>query len=127
MEKKRIDIKQGDIVWADIPFTSGSIQFGKRPCVIISNNACNRFSPVMTAVTCTLKKKNDIPTHIRSYFLGKWQTVLCEQIIPLEKEMLIGPPYGNVGPETVKHILDVVKDVQLKYEEEGEENHENNR
>lgn len=52
-------IKRGDIVLVDLGIHENSIQSGIRPCVIVSNDKANRYSPVFTVVPLTsrLNKK----------------------------------------------------------------------
>lgn len=48
-------IRRGDIIIADLGQHETSIQSGIRPCVVMSNNMANRYSPVITVVSLTLK------------------------------------------------------------------------
>jgi len=80
-------IKRGDIVLVDLGIHENSIQSGIRPCVIVSNDKANRYSPVFTVVPLTsrLNKKNYLPTHV---FINAYQCdglkshslALCEQM-----------------------------------------------
>lgn len=80
-------IKRGDIVIADLGQHETSIQSGIRPCVVISNNMANRYSPVITVVpfTSKIQKKQYLPTHVflhayHNMGLNCKSLALCEQI-----------------------------------------------
>ena len=62
-EMRLQEVKRGQIVMLDLPTVSGSVQNGLRPCVIISNNKANKFSPNVIAVPLTSRNKKDMPTH----------------------------------------------------------------
>lgn len=57
--------KRGDVWEANIGATyNGSIQTGKRPVVIISNNVGNKYSPcLLVAVVTSSRNKAKLPTH----------------------------------------------------------------
>ena len=81
---------RGGIYIVNLPNSGGSIQSKQRPCVLVSNNSCNNFSPVLHVCplsSVTTKKK--LPTHIlvnrvKSGLL-KDSIALCEQVIPVNK------------------------------------------
>lgn len=62
-----------------------------RPAVVVSNNNCNVFSPVITIVPLTTKKISKVmPTHVlidRPH--GDKNIVLCEQILSVVKQDVI--------------------------------------
>lgn len=61
----------------------GSIQDKSRPCLIVSNNNCNMYSPVIHVAPITSQEKYNYPTHV-SYLdmINQKSTILCEQIVP---------------------------------------------
>ena len=65
-------------------------QAGVRPAVVISNNMGNTYSPVVIVAPLTTKKKKELPTHIKTLATGRASTVLCEQIVTISKERLLG-------------------------------------
>lgn len=86
------DYKRGDIVWYKNVNSSGSVQAGFRPWLIISNDIGNRFSPTVILAAITSQVKKDIPTHFplsTDCGLDKPSTVLMEQIITAPKSQLI--------------------------------------
>jgi len=81
---------RGGIYIVNLPNSGGSIQSKQRPCVLVSNNSCNNFSPVLHVCplsSVTTKKK--LPTHIMinraKSGLLKDSIALCEQVIPVNK------------------------------------------
>ena len=69
---------QFEIWFANLPAVAGSIQSGMRPVVIVSNNAANKFSPVITAVPLTSNlRKTALPTHV----------LLCESGLNISKSL----------------------------------------
>lgn len=83
-------MKRGEIWFANLPVVGGSIQYGERPVVVVSNNVCNRFSSVITVVPLTsVHKKKNQPTHIHLERKElKESIVICEQIITISKKMI---------------------------------------
>lgn len=86
------DIKRGDIYMIDLgKLHNGSIQDGYRPCVIISNNLGNKYSPCVIIIPITSKKKTKIPTHVSIGIkdgLSFESTAMCEQQQTINKSNL---------------------------------------
>ena len=55
-----MNIKRGDIYYADLSPVVGSEQGGVRPVLIVQNNVGNRFSPTVIAAAITKQK---VPCH----------------------------------------------------------------
>ena len=61
-----MNIKRGEIYYADLSPVIGSEQGGVRPVLIVQNDVGNRYSPTVIAAAITSQKeKNDLPTHIK--------------------------------------------------------------
>lgn len=88
-----MQIKRGQIYWANIKEGKGSIQGFKRPILVVSNNLCNTYSSVMTYVCLTSSKtKNKLPTHVEiGTHCGTTvpSIALCEQPMSICKNDLI--------------------------------------
>ena len=88
-----LNVKRGDIDYADLSPVVGSEQGGIRPVLIIQNDVGNRYSPtvIATAITSQLNKAK-MPTHIEinagGFGLSKDSVVLAEQIRTLDKRRL---------------------------------------
>ncbi|MBR5321697.1 MAG: type II toxin-antitoxin system PemK/MazF family toxin [Clostridia bacterium] len=94
-------ISRGQIYFAEIPKTTGSIYFGRRPILVLSNNLNNKYSKNLTCIPCTSRldnsrggKKKDLPTHV--YIpqgkgrtgLAKDTIVMCENICNYSVDIL---------------------------------------
>lgn len=88
-----MQIKRGDIFYADLSPVVGSEQGGVRPILIVQNDIGNKYSPtvIVAAITSRLTKAK-LPTHIelprQEYSLEKDSVVLLEQIRTLDKTRL---------------------------------------
>jgi len=88
-----MNIKRGDIYYADLSPVVGSEQGGIRPVVILQNDVGNRHSPTVIAAAITSRTgKAKLPTHIEvyanSYGLSKDSVILLEQLRTLDKMRL---------------------------------------
>ena len=88
-----MNIRRGDIYYADLSPVIGSEQGGLRPVLIIQNDVGNRYSPTVIAAAITSRMgKTRLPTHIDIYAdkagLSKDSVVLLEQIRTLDKQRL---------------------------------------
>ena len=99
-----MNIKRGDIYYADLSPVVGSEQGGLRPVLIVQNDVGNRYSPTVIAAAITSKMgKARLPTHIDIYAsevgLAKDSVILLEQIRTLDKRRLrekMGHLEGNL-------------------------------
>ena len=53
----KMNIRRGDILYADLSPTIGSEQGGVRPVLILQNNIGNRYSP--TVIVCAITGKTE--------------------------------------------------------------------
>lgn len=88
-----LNIKRGDIYYADLSPVVGSEQGGLRPVLIVQNDVGNRYSPTVIAAAITSQiSKTRLPTHIdifaETYGLAKDSVILCEQIRTIDKRRL---------------------------------------
>ena len=88
-----MNVKRGDIYYADLSPVVGSEQGGIRPVLIVQNDIGNKYSPTVIAAAITSQKeKAKLPTHIEvagnSCGLSKDSIVLLEQIRTLDKKRL---------------------------------------
>ncbi len=91
--KTSMNIKRGDIYYADLSPVIGSEQGGLRPVLIVQNDIGNRYSPTVIAAAITSKLgKAKLPTHIdvtsESAGLAKDSVILLEQIRTIDKRRL---------------------------------------
>ncbi len=88
-----MQVRRGDIFYADLSPVVGSEQGGVRPVLIVQNNVGNRFSPTVIAAAITSQKeKANLPTHISVQStaggLTRDSIVLLEQIRTIDKQRL---------------------------------------
>ena len=88
-----MNVRRGDIYYADLSPVVGSEQGGLRPVLIVQNDVGNRYSPTVIAAAITSRMgKAKLPTHIDIYAsregLQKDSVVLLEQIRTLDKRRL---------------------------------------
>lgn len=88
-----MDIKRGELYYADLSPVVGSEQGGVRPVLVVQNDVGNKYSPTVIAAAVTSKiNKAKLPTHIElpvgEYGLVKDSVILLEQIRTLDKRRL---------------------------------------
>ena len=88
-----MNIKRGEIYYADLSPVIGSEQGGVRPVLIIQNDIGNKYSPTVIAAAITSQRdKTKLPTHISvdavECGLSKDSIVLLEQVRTIDKKRL---------------------------------------
>ena len=88
-----MNIKRGELYYADLSPVVGSEQGGVRPVLVVQNDVGNKYSPTVIAAAVTSKiNKAKLPTHIElpssSYGLQRDSVILLEQIRTLDKRRL---------------------------------------
>ncbi len=88
-----MNVKRGDIYYADLSPVIGSEQGGVRPVLIVQNDVGNKYSPTVIAAAITSRlEKNKLPTHIEvnasDCGLSKNSVVLLEQVRTIDKRRL---------------------------------------
>ena len=80
-----MQVKRGDIFYADLSPVIGSEQGGIRPVLVVQNDVGNKFSPTVICAAITSKiNKAKLPT----YELVKNSVILLEQIRTIDKRRL---------------------------------------
>ena len=100
-----MQVRRGDIYYADLSPVVGSEQGGVRPVLIIQNDVGNKHSPTVIAAAITSQReKAKLPTHIEvngvTCGLSKDSVVLLEQIRTLDKRRL-KERIGELSPKTM--------------------------
>lgn len=103
---KIIQVKRGEIYYANLCPIVGSEQGGIRPVVILQNNKGNLHSrtTIVAAITGELNKSN-LPTHVifKSDCMKKESMVLLEQIRTIDKSRL-GRLIGTMDNKIMKRV-----------------------
>lgn len=118
------EVHRGEIFYMLNKTVTGSEQSGGRPVIIVSNEACNQYSPICTVVCLTTQEKKPLPTHVllEDETLPVYGTILCEQIQCVSK-LKLGNYVGEVSEKTMKQIekaiaiqLDITQKAQVVVE-----------
>ncbi|WP_346663480.1 type II toxin-antitoxin system PemK/MazF family toxin [uncultured Merdimonas sp.] len=88
-----MQVRRGDIYYADLSPVVGSEQGGIRPVLVIQNNIGNRHSPTIICAAITSRmNKSKLPTHVEldagRYHIVKNSVVLLEQVRTIDKQRL---------------------------------------
>ena len=107
-----MNVKRGDIYYADLSPVVGSEQGGLRPVLIIQNDIGNRYSPTVIAAAITSRMdKNKLPTHIEVYAdragLPRDSVILLEQIRTLDKRRL-REKMGHLDEPVMARVNDAI-------------------
>ena len=107
-----MEIKRGDMFYADLSPVVGSEQGGVRPVLIVQNDVGNKYSPTVIAAAITSQiNKAKMPTHIEvdasEYGLAKNSVILLEQIRTIDKKRL-KEKIGLVDDELMEKVNDAL-------------------
>ena len=105
------EIKRGDIFLCNLPIMEGSsVQAGIRPCVVVSNEMNNTYSPNVVLCPITTKNKRGgkaLPTHVK-VTLKYESTIMTEQILTLSKDVLINK-IGELEEEKLYEVDEALR------------------
>ena len=111
-----MQIRRGDIFYADLSPVVGSEQGGLRPVLIVQNDVGNKYSPTVIAAAITSKLgKTRLPTHIDvtadKVGLQRDSVVLLEQMRTIDKQRL-KEKMGHLDDDSM-HAVDEAITVSL--------------
>ena len=103
-----MEIKRGDIFYADLSPVVGSEQGGVRPILIIQNDIGNKYPPTIIAGAITSQlTKAKLPTHIEvtsgQFGLPRDSVILLEQLRTLDKSRLKAK-LGSLDEKTMLRV-----------------------
>lgn len=103
-----MNIKRGEMYYADLSPVVGSEQGGIRPVLIVQNDVGNKYSPTVIAAAITSQtNKSRLPTHINisstKAGLLKDSVILTEQIRTIDKSRL-KEKIGEVDINTMQQV-----------------------
>ena len=102
-------IRRGEIHWIAMDPTLGAEIKKTRPCLVISNNDNNHFSPLITILPITSTIKKLYPFEVRipkgTGGLKEEGTIKANQIRTIDKKRVVGGPQG---PEIDDALMDRV-------------------
>ncbi|NLL80863.1 MAG: type II toxin-antitoxin system PemK/MazF family toxin [Tissierellia bacterium] len=108
-----MNVKRGDIYYADLSPVIGSEQGGVRPVLVVQNNVGNKYSPtiIIAAITSQINKAR-LPTHVEinapDFGLPKDSVVLLEQIRTIDKKRL-REKIGKFDEDMMKLVDEALK------------------
>lgn len=83
-------------IWmADLGERNGSLQSGRRPVLVVSNDKNNRYSSVLNVIPMTTKmNKRNLPCHVKIYNYERFglnapSTIMVEQLTVIDKNDLL--------------------------------------
>lgn len=102
-----MNIRRGELYYADLSPVVGSEQGGVRPVLVVQNDVGNKYSPTVIAAAVTSKlNKAKLPTHIElpsSFGLAKDSVILLEQIRTIDKRRL-KERIGELSAPTMRRV-----------------------
>lgn len=111
---ERVKIHWGGIYLADLGESKGFIQGGVRPVVVMSNQANNKFAPIVNVLPITSSRtKKNMPVHVdinKECGLLTNSTVLAEQIQTINKTQLL----KLIGKCSESKMIEIVKALILQ-------------
>ena len=107
-----MNVRRGDIYYADLSPVVGSEQGGMRPVLIVQNDVGNKYSPTVIAAAITSKtSKSKLPTHIEvyadKYGLAKDSVILLEQMRTIDKTRL-KEKMGHLDDYVMNQVNDAI-------------------
>ena len=110
---QKMNIKRGDIYYADLSPVVGSEQGGLRPVLIVQNDVGNRYSPTVIAAAITSRmSKAKLPTHIditgADTGLSRDSVILLEQIRTIDKKRL-KEKMGHLDEITMNNVNNAIE------------------
>lgn len=108
----KLNVRRGDIYYADLSPVIGSEQGGIRPVLIVQNDVGNKYSPTVIAAAITSRiSKSKLPTHIEvyadKYGLARDSVILLEQIRTLDKKRL-KEKMGHLDEDVMNQVNDAI-------------------
>ena len=103
-------IRRGEIYWVDWSPARGSEQAGRRPALVVQNDAGNTSPTYPNTIVATISSKGrEIPLHVRlprrkGLGLRKTSFVKCEQILTVSKERLSARPVGRASDHELREV-----------------------
>jgi mRNA interferase MazF len=108
-----MQVKRGDIFFADLSPVVGSEQGGVRPVLIIQNDIGNKYSPttIVSAIT-SQRFKNRLPIHVElsasESSLNRDSVILLEQLRTLDKRRL-RERVAHLSPQVMARIDQAIR------------------
>ena len=107
-----MNVRRGEIYYADLSPVIGSEQGGMRPVLVVQNDVGNKYSPTVIVSAITSRtSKSKLPTHIDvyadKYGLAKDSVILLEQIRTIDKTRL-KEKMGHLDDNVMTRVNDAI-------------------
>lgn len=108
-----VQVRRGDVFYADLNPVVGSEQGGIRPVLVVQNDVGNKYSPtvIIAAITSQIDKAK-LPTHVelkkKDFGLEKDSVVLLEQLRTIDKKRL-KDKVAHLGNKTMLKVNEALK------------------
>ena len=97
-------IRRGEIHWVDLPDKKGRELKEPHPCLVVSNDKQNTFSPLIIILPITSLKVGDEAFPFQVVIqLQKESVILIDQIQTLDREKFEGR-IGKINPELMEEV-----------------------
>lgn len=106
-------MKRGEIYYADLNPTIGSEINKRRPVLVVSNDANNKASSIITVIPITSNVSKIYPFEVgldvKMTGLMKMSKAQCHQIRTISKQRVIGKVIGKINKEILLQIETALK------------------
>lgn len=106
MQTKQFPMRN-EIYMAVLPNTSKSVQYGRRPVLIVQNDVGNEMSPTTIVAPITSRSKKGMPTHVA---LGVETGLTCESVVLCEQLVTVNI---SVLKEKIGCVTDTEKIIEI--------------
>ena len=100
-------IKRGEIYWVKLPLSSKYFKIrelqGPHPCLVVSNDEQNRFSPLITILPLTSQIDKIYPFQVLTNFKGRSSIILVDQIRTFDRKRF-GEKLGEIDLEVMEQV-----------------------
>ncbi len=113
MVREKTSLCRGDIVGVDLDPAEGSEMNKVRPCLVVSNNVGNRYSPVVTVVAITSQEPSkpypfivEVPDGAN---MPRKSWINCAHIRTVDKSRLTTRYFGSLDKATMGKVGEALK------------------
>jgi len=100
-------IKRGEIYWVKLPLSSKQSKIrelqGPHPCLVVSNDEQNRFSPLITILPFTSSIDKIYPFQVLTKLKRRNSIILVDQIRTLDRKRF-GERVGEASIELMEEV-----------------------